>query len=238
MRTVIAMLLVLVSVNAYAAPVLSAFEMDVYRFGVSKNQDCSDMQVVIDNGLVPTRVNLVNNPNFGSAYITPGTYECVALEVNRRLYITPIAAPAGIGTCTAGVQSSTYIGKNVSDADLATYLASLNFTDRTAFRNATDSVLIDKTNINFMSDILMANTQKMTIFLSTKTATSPQPEGVCPYIPPFLTNPWCGISITQPLVVSANSVGKFITRIVNPATAIDNSVAGECNLQDIEFDFQ
>lgn len=238
MKTMLMTLVLITSMEIHASLVLSAFQMDVYRFGVSKNEDCSDMKVVIDNNLIPLRVDLANNPNFGSAYIEPGTYKCVALEVGRRIYITPAVTPAGVGTCAAGVQASTFMGVNISDAALVTYDNSMNAHDRRVFHNTYDSILLDKTSIDFVEDILLPNSSKLTFYLTNRTVNVPAGDDTCYLLSPFLTNAWCGIKIAQPLVVTANTAGKFITRVVNPATAIDNSTAGECNISDIEFDFQ
>lgn len=238
MKTMLLTLIALISLSLQAAPVLSTFEMDVYRFGVSKNTDCSNMQIVINNGVIPKRVDLINSPNFGSAYIEPGTYPCVALEVGRRIYMTPLASPAGIGSCTMGVKASTFIGMDVDDATLTTYMAGLSNTDNNMFRNNTDSVFIDKQALVNLSDILLANTERMTLFLSTGSIGPSSPGYECQFMPPFLTGANCGIPVAQPLVVTANTAGKFITRIVDPATALDNTVAGACNITDIEFDFQ
>ena len=128
------------------------------------------------------------------------------------------------------------MGVVVSDAALTTYRSGLTAGQRLIFNNAFQSVYMDTTVINSIADVLEPNTSKLTFYLTTNAAT--QSTDQCTLSPPYLTNPACGIKIAQPLVILANTAGKFITRVVNPASAFDNSTAGECNLQDISFSFE
>src|SRR5690606_11433021 len=98
----------IVSGSALAQSPIQKFELDVYKFGVSKNEDCSDMKVVIDHGVIPRRVDLVNNPSFGRGYIDSGTYHCVALEIGRKMHVTPNNPPAGVGSCVHGQSSPIF----------------------------------------------------------------------------------------------------------------------------------
>lgn len=220
------------------AQVLSGFEIDMYKFAVSENQDCSNPKVIIENQITPRRVNLVNDPYFGSGFIEPGTYNCVMLEISRRMYITPFNPPAGVGSCIDGNQSPIFIGFDGNNTDLAAFLAGLSSSDRTDFRNATESILIGD-GISFTGSntpILQAsNSSRMVMYMTTNPAANSLEE--CFYISPEAGNPSCGIKIAQPLVISGDTSAKFITRIISPSTAIDNTVPGECNIQDIEFDF-
>lgn len=102
--------------SVFANPI-QKFELDVYKFAVSKNEDCSDMKVIIDHGTTPRRVDLVNNPSFGKGYIESGTYRCVALEISRTMHVTPDTPPAGVGTCVHGQSSPIYIGMDRADYD-------------------------------------------------------------------------------------------------------------------------
>lgn len=83
------------------------------------------------------------------------------------------------------------------------------------------------------------STSRMAMYLTTDQNAGNVEE--CFYMPTYLQSAGggahCGVKIAQPLVINGNESASFITRIINPATAIDNSEVGGCNVTDIEFDF-
>ena len=225
-----------ISGSAIANPI-QKFELDVYKFAVSKNEDCSDMKVIIDHGSIPKRVNLVNNPSFGTGYVEPGTYNCVALEIARRMHVTPNNPPAGVGSCIHGQSSPIFIGYEGNDVDYQNFLSSMNLSDRNTFRQSVGSYLIGATDQG--TDVQEGNSARMAMYLTTDQDAGN--FGECFYIPTYIfpqpSSMRCGVKIDQPLVITGNESASFITRIIDPNTAIDNSEVGSCNVTDIEFDF-
>jgi hypothetical protein len=243
--------------DAKANPIMK-FELDVYKFGVSQNEDCSDMKVIIDHGSVPRRVDLVNNPSFGSGYIEPGTYRCVALEISRTMHVTPDTPPAGVGTCMHGQSSPIYIGMDRNDYEalstadkqialynMGTYLLG---TPVSKTSDGGDSGFIFPYGLNYEASVNglaspgAISSSRMAMYLTTDQNAGNVEE--CFYIPTYAlstanrnSGTRCGVKIAQPLVINGNESASFITRIISPATAIDNNEVGGCNVTGIEFDF-
>lgn len=234
---------------------IQKFELDVYKFAVSENEDCSDMKVIIDYGSIPRRVNLVDNPSFGSGYVKPGTYRCVALEIDRTMHVTPNNPPAGVGSCIHGQSSSIFIGMTRADYEA---LPSLARTDAswsmgtyligTPLSKGSDGDgngfiypygLNFDASVNGLSSPEALSSSRMAMYLTTDQLAGNYKE--CFYMPTYLQSSGggahCGVKIAQPLVISGSESASFITRIIDPSTAIDNSEVGSCNVTNIEFDF-
>lgn len=236
MKSLFLTLSLLIGTSVGAQPI-QKFELDVFKFAVSKNEDCSDPVVIIDHGAVAKRVNLVDNPSFGKGYVEPGTYHCVALEISRRMHVTPNNPPAGVGSCIHGQSSPIFIGYEGNDTDYQNFLSSMNISDRNAFRQSVGSYLIGATDQNL--HVQEGNSNRMAMYLTTDSSAGNM--GECFYIPtsifPQPSSMRCGVRIAQPLVITGNESASFITRIIDPNTVIDNDEVGSCNIQDIEFDF-
>ena len=91
------------SSSAEETSVPASMSMKVFRFGLSTSPTCENMAIyTIDE---PTFVDFTANPTLGSAEVPPGTYHCVALEVDTTMSSTPTRAA---GNCKPVTETFDY----------------------------------------------------------------------------------------------------------------------------------
>jgi hypothetical protein len=82
--------------TALTAATPSVAKISVYQFAVSKNEDCSDATVVIDNGDTPEEFDMLKSPEIGKGIIPDGEYPCVIMVMSPEL---TAAAGEDSGAC-------------------------------------------------------------------------------------------------------------------------------------------
>jgi len=95
--------------DGYPNQDMSSFKMTVYSVHVGENEDCSDLTEIANYDSSPLEVDLMNTYDFGEINVSQGTYNCVAITIDRRMKFNPDSVPAGSGTCTASTENSTYL---------------------------------------------------------------------------------------------------------------------------------
>lgn len=220
------LIFIFLSFSASAAYV-DSFKVTLYKLAVSTATDCSNPQVVIDNGTLGKEVDLINYPEFGRGSISTGDYQCIAMEVNANFKFTPgsdnvydVGNNGTHGTCANGVESTVNMGSN--------YAPITENYDYTANCSGQECLLDG------------ATTGKVVLWFQTKDTAGTCPNGNnYPFINTASLGDACGgISIPNSLGVSSSGAGNFIVRFLDSSKAIDNTTPGECNLLDIVFDFQ
>ncbi|HAZ11189.1 MAG: hypothetical protein A2X86_08545 [Bdellovibrionales bacterium GWA2_49_15] len=157
-------------------------ELKVYKFAVSKSEFCTDLVTVFETNN-PIYEDFLSNPSLGNGNIEVGTYPCVVIEFSDVIrYASTTTSDSGI--CVANEQHSAQICR--------------------ANNNEEGGILIDGTAFNCEDA-----EQRIALYLSTGSIGNGgdnQPA----FLPPTAQNRARGLTLLSPLVVSKNTVAKFI----------------------------
>jgi hypothetical protein len=82
----------------------ASLSMRLYRFGLSTSPTCSPLQIFEVEK--PALVDFTTNPDLGAFHVEPGSYECVALEIDGVVKGTPFADN---GKCVKGQEATVDI---------------------------------------------------------------------------------------------------------------------------------
>lgn len=74
----------------------SSVKLKVYALYLGDKSDCSDIQLVYDNGNDVPYVEFSNNPVLFSSFTSPGTYGCMVIKTSDVVKFTPNAEAAGL----------------------------------------------------------------------------------------------------------------------------------------------
>ena len=158
----------------------SYLDLKVYKFAISKSEFCTDLITVFESDN-PVYENVLSNPSLGTGSIEAGTYNCVVIEF---LDIIRFASSTNSdsGLCVAGEQHSLQICR-------ADYPESGRLVDGTEFA-CNDSE------------------QRVAVYLSTGSTGGDNDEPA--FLPPTAQNRDRGLKLLAPLIVSNDTIAKFI----------------------------
>ncbi len=201
----------------------SVAKMKVYRFAVSKNQDCSDAKVVIDNGSSAESVDMFKGPDLGSGALEDGDYPCAIIEMSDQLVFTP---KTDHGICSAG-ESYTI--------------------DVCGPRGETEPAPKTK-SIEGKSITCTSEEDKVTLYLSTLSVVENGSDAACEadsencnaFLPPTTSIKVQGIKLGKALAVSGDTSGEFVIDLsgkINGLNEEGTANSDQCDLQPPAFSF-
>lgn len=188
--------------------------MKVYRFGVSTSPTCENMTIYTLDA--PDFVDFTSNPTLGTASVPDGTYQCVALEADPLLTITPKAAE---GACTTAPQK----------LDFCAALAAIKAAPRT--NEVIDGVQPLGADASKVFDTCPSPGERMVIYLTTQITSAGQSNAFRP--PTSATDTAHGHPLGAPLVVGAKTTGTFVVSV----NAISTD-GGNCYPDNPSFSFE
>lgn len=201
----------------------SAAKMIVYKFAVSKNKDCSDPKIVIDNGDSPEVADMFKGPSLGSGKLEDGEYPCAIIEMADSLAFTP---KEDNGACKQGAENNIDIcGPRGDDAV------------------APKTKLLDGTEV-----ACTAKTDRVGLYLSTDSVVANGIDAACEadqencnaFLPPTSAIKVRGIKLANALVVKGDTAGVFVLDLAGKISGMkeDGSISEYCDLTPPGFSFK
>ncbi len=192
----------------------ASMTMKVYRFGVSTSPTCENMTVYTLDA--PDFVDFTTSPTLGSAAVPDGTYQCVALEVDPVMTVTPKAAQ---GACTTAPQT----------IDFCAALAAIKAAPRT--EETIDGVQPLGGDASKVFDTCPSPGEKFVIYLTTQIASGAKSNAFrAPTSPSDTAH---GHPLGAPLVVGPKTTGTFVVSV----NAISTD-SGSCYADNPSFTFE
>jgi len=203
----------LLSSTAEAGVSPSSASWTLYKVNLYTSGDCTGTPEVVFNETAGTALDFVTNPTIGTATVTDGTYNCVAIKLSDTVTFVP-SADEGT-SCTSGTSYTLDVCDSswtVTDADSA------------ATSSCTDSA------------------DSIWIYISTWSAvTSTSTGSPNSFAPPTSDGDESnGIQLTSALTVAGTTSGVFVIdsyyKVATTATGTDG--ADECGMGRPTFGFE
>jgi hypothetical protein len=199
----------------------ASMKMEVYRFGLSTSPTCENMTIYnLDS---PQFVDFTTNPTLGSASVPPGTYQCVALEIEPTIKVAPkvnsgacqVNATQTVDICAAFSRIAAEIDAGRAGQTNEVIDGWVRLGDDASKRNAT-----------------CATGDHVTIYLTTQIASNMRPNAFSP--PTSASDTKHGLPLGAPLVVGAKTTGTFVVGL-----EVVSTDSNQCSLDnDPTFSFE
>lgn len=275
---------------------LTSLKMQIYSVYAGENEDCSDLVKIADYDLSPIEVDLMNSESIGILNVSNGSYNCIALTIDRRIKFNPTTVPAGVGSCVANNENTLFISDysllhgethttfDKQDINFNTIISYIDDVDRYphytsynqlsymseaglwfnwSYRETAWNEVLAGISSGF-SDLYTQfgdpfvdydgiPLHKATLYMSTKVGVR-HPD--FRLVPPYAANwSWDGAEydgshayifdhggdevsnyIVNPIDITGKNDVDFVVEFGNSLDIINNSVSGECKLQNFSFD--